>query len=409
MVIASRAQMLAMPVATTMLLGGGQEQRAVHERLPAHRLGEPQRPRSRAPPARSPPPSPPRRAAGPAGRSTVRLGRGASPEPSQSHANAPSWADRPMQALQILALNADVGRTRGVCVRFDELVLKIPGDELRVKFHPRMTVLSGLGAPERRALSESILGALAGGGGEATALRYVDSTGRLVNVLSGPGGSVQARHDDDGTPAPALRARLHTRVVAAPHDRGGRRPRRGRSPHRAWRRTPRAPRGPLVARGDHRAAAGGPRRGAPQRRAPGRARPARRPAPRRARRRRPTRVRPGPGAARTGAGRSRRAPVGHGRDRSRPPAPRPRRPRHAPSRRDGPRPPTSCTVAVERFGGAERLDADELAAAAALPRRGPGGLGRSGRRGHRRPKPSATSSTTASRCWRWPSCPLRPT
>jgi hypothetical protein len=90
-----------------------------------------------------------------------------------------------------------------VCVRFDELVLKIPGDELRVKFHPRMTVLSGLGAPERRALSESILGALAGGGGEATALRYVDSTGRLVNVLSGPGGSVQARHDDDGTPAPA--------------------------------------------------------------------------------------------------------------------------------------------------------------------------------------------------------------
>ncbi len=85
-------------------------------------------------------------------------------------------------------------------MRFDELVLKIPGDELRVKFHPRMTVLSGLGAPERRALSESILGALSGAGGDAAALRYVDSTGRLVNLVAGAGPS-QARHDDDGTPA----------------------------------------------------------------------------------------------------------------------------------------------------------------------------------------------------------------
>ena len=62
-------------------------------------------------------------------------------------------------------------------MRFDELVLKIPGDELRVKFHPRMTVLSGLGAPEREALAESIVGALAGGR-ESTAMRYVDGTGR---------------------------------------------------------------------------------------------------------------------------------------------------------------------------------------------------------------------------------------
>ena len=61
-------------------------------------------------------------------------------------------------------------------MRFDELVLKIPGDELRVKFHPRMTVLSGLGAPEREALAESIVGALAGGA-ESTAMRYVDGTG----------------------------------------------------------------------------------------------------------------------------------------------------------------------------------------------------------------------------------------
>jgi hypothetical protein len=87
-----------------------------------------------------------------------------------------------------------------VPVRFDELVLKIPGDELRVKFHPRMTVLSGLGAPEREALSTSIVGSIAGGP-ESTALRYLDGTGRLVNAVSGPDGPVRARHEDDGSPA----------------------------------------------------------------------------------------------------------------------------------------------------------------------------------------------------------------
>ena len=85
-------------------------------------------------------------------------------------------------------------------VRFDELVLKVPGDELRVKFHPRMTVLSGLGAPEREALARSIAGALTGGA-DSTAMRYQDGTGRLVNVLAGPDGPVHTRHEDDGSPA----------------------------------------------------------------------------------------------------------------------------------------------------------------------------------------------------------------
>jgi hypothetical protein len=85
-------------------------------------------------------------------------------------------------------------------VKFDELVLKIPGDELRVKFHPRLTVLSGLGAPERDALAQSIVGALTGGA-ESTAMRYVDGTGRLVHALAEPGQPVRARHEDDGSPA----------------------------------------------------------------------------------------------------------------------------------------------------------------------------------------------------------------
>lgn len=84
-------------------------------------------------------------------------------------------------------------------VRFDELVLKIPGDELRVTFHPRMTVLSGLGAPERQALAESILGSLSGAEADAV-LRLVDGTGRRVTLAGGNGG-LRAEHDDDGSAA----------------------------------------------------------------------------------------------------------------------------------------------------------------------------------------------------------------
>ena len=85
-------------------------------------------------------------------------------------------------------------------MRFDELILKVSGDEFRVKFHPQLTVLAGLSANERESLSSSILGALTGGD-ESTALRYADGTGRIVNLV-GEGGTIAARHDDDGSPAP---------------------------------------------------------------------------------------------------------------------------------------------------------------------------------------------------------------
>lgn len=85
-------------------------------------------------------------------------------------------------------------------MHFDELVLKVPDDEIRVRFHPRMTVLSGLAAPERRALADTIVGALTGGT-EQTALRCIDGSGRTVIVLSGGDGPARARHDDDGSGA----------------------------------------------------------------------------------------------------------------------------------------------------------------------------------------------------------------
>src|SRR5258705_2279671 len=39
-------------------------------------------------------------------------------------------------------------------VRFEELSLRVSDEELRLPFHDRVTVLSGLGAPERQARSE---------------------------------------------------------------------------------------------------------------------------------------------------------------------------------------------------------------------------------------------------------------
>jgi hypothetical protein len=85
-------------------------------------------------------------------------------------------------------------------VRFDELILQDGDEELRVPFHPQLTVLSGLGQEGRTALAEGILDALTGGP-EPTVLRYVDGTGVPI-TLTGRDGRVEAT-DGDGAPAPA--------------------------------------------------------------------------------------------------------------------------------------------------------------------------------------------------------------
>lgn len=110
-------------------------------------------------------------------------------------------------------------------MRFDELVMKVAGEELRVKFHPQLTLLAGLSSTERQSLSSSILGALAGGT-ESTALRYLDGTGRVVNLL-GDAGTVTASYEDDGSPAPLPlgslaphRAALRELMLLGPNDLG---------------------------------------------------------------------------------------------------------------------------------------------------------------------------------------------
>jgi hypothetical protein len=80
-------------------------------------------------------------------------------------------------------------------MRFDEFVLRIPGDEFRLRFHEQLTVLAGVGPAERHALLASIVGALTGEA-EGAALRATDHTGRPVE-LTAIGGQVRARYLDD--------------------------------------------------------------------------------------------------------------------------------------------------------------------------------------------------------------------
>jgi hypothetical protein len=88
-------------------------------------------------------------------------------------------------------------------VRFDEFVLHVPGDEFRLRFHPQLTVLAGVGTEERSALLAAMVGALTGESDESTILTTTDHTGRPVELRS-TRNRVTARYtDDDGGSAPA--------------------------------------------------------------------------------------------------------------------------------------------------------------------------------------------------------------
>lgn len=95
-------------------------------------------------------------------------------------------------------------------MRFDELILTVADDELHVRFHPELTLLSGLAAQERQALADSVLGALAGGGDQAT-MRYVDATGRTVEVTNAAG--PPAARLDDGSPVDPPMGRRSREIV----------------------------------------------------------------------------------------------------------------------------------------------------------------------------------------------------
>lgn len=84
-------------------------------------------------------------------------------------------------------------------MRFETLTVQDPEGELRVRFHAELTVLSGLGRIERRALADSIIGSVTGGH-EATTLRFLDACGGAVEVVAKDGRAVVRA--EDGTSAP---------------------------------------------------------------------------------------------------------------------------------------------------------------------------------------------------------------
>jgi hypothetical protein len=92
-------------------------------------------------------------------------------------------------------------------VRFEDLSLRIPGDELRLRFHERITVLSGLDGSERQGLVDSLLGTLSDGPRSKTVLTYRDGQGRRVTISRSADGAVLHNYDD-GSFAPDLAAML---------------------------------------------------------------------------------------------------------------------------------------------------------------------------------------------------------
>ncbi|MEJ7584091.1 MAG: hypothetical protein WKF43_08375 [Acidimicrobiales bacterium] len=82
-------------------------------------------------------------------------------------------------------------------MRFVELVLTLPDDQIRVGFHEQLTVLGGLPEAERSMLLTSVLGAGTGSAPQ-TKLRAVDAQGRVFTW------SAKGAWYEDGTPARPL-------------------------------------------------------------------------------------------------------------------------------------------------------------------------------------------------------------
>ena len=86
-------------------------------------------------------------------------------------------------------------------MRFEELTVHEAEGALRLRFHPHLTVLAGVGVDERTALGHSLVAALVGGV-EHTTLRYLDATGGTV-VVEAQSGRATAQ-DAEGAPVEPL-------------------------------------------------------------------------------------------------------------------------------------------------------------------------------------------------------------
>jgi hypothetical protein len=85
-------------------------------------------------------------------------------------------------------------------MRFEQLVLRVPGAEHRLRFHKRLTVVAGLSRRDREELTEVLLGTLAGAPTVASELHWVDGMGRRQSVEQTAEGVFCPEAEDDRVP-----------------------------------------------------------------------------------------------------------------------------------------------------------------------------------------------------------------
>lgn len=88
-------------------------------------------------------------------------------------------------------------------MRLEKLTLNISGDEVVMRFHDRLTVVSGIGAAERAEMADLLVAALTGTLCHPATLDYVDGCGRSVTLTADSRGGSSSVYAD-GTPAPDL-------------------------------------------------------------------------------------------------------------------------------------------------------------------------------------------------------------
>ena len=85
-------------------------------------------------------------------------------------------------------------------MRLQQLALRVHGDGQRLRFHDRLTVISGIDVADRQGVVEVIVGTLAGEATVSSELAYVARAGQRVTVDQTAEGTFHTFHDD-GTPA----------------------------------------------------------------------------------------------------------------------------------------------------------------------------------------------------------------
>ena len=87
-------------------------------------------------------------------------------------------------------------------MRLQQLALRVDDEPTRLRFHERLTVITGIGTHDRQGLVEVLLGTLAGEATVSSELAYVERTGQRVTVDQTAEGTFHIFHDDGTTTVP---------------------------------------------------------------------------------------------------------------------------------------------------------------------------------------------------------------